>query len=92
MTRTKNIFLGIWLTAALLLAGPALGQETGTVESVQLAAIDAAPVPEMVQLSLNKARVYKLPRKMFFVRVIAFTRRKAISCMACWVSRPCAAR
>ena len=62
MTRTKNIFLGIWLTAALLLAGPALGQETGTVESVQLTAIDAAPVPEMVQLSLNKARVYKLPR------------------------------
>lgn len=57
-----NIFLGIWLTAALLFSGPAIGQEAGAVESVQLAAIDAAPVPESIKLSANKARVYKLPR------------------------------
>ncbi|MFQ5959220.1 MAG: type II and III secretion system protein family protein, partial [Alphaproteobacteria bacterium] len=62
MTRSARTLLAVWAAAALFAAGPANAQDAGTGERTPLGATEAASVPNVVNLGLNKARVYELPQ------------------------------
>ncbi len=60
MIRSARTLLAAWVVAALFAVAPGVAQEVGTIESAALGAVEAPSMPEVVNLGLNKARVYEL--------------------------------
>ncbi|MFQ5784600.1 MAG: type II and III secretion system protein family protein [Alphaproteobacteria bacterium] len=57
--RTAKLLLGFCFATALFVAGPALGQQTGGAPPV-VDAPDSAPLPDVINLPLNKSRIFRL--------------------------------
>ena len=60
MIRSARTLLATWVVVALFAVAPGVAQEVGTIESAALGAVEAPSMPEVVNLGLNKARVYEL--------------------------------
>ncbi len=60
MIYSARTLLAAWVVAALFAVAPGVAQEVGTIESAALGAVEVPSMPEVVNLGLNKARVYEL--------------------------------
>ena len=60
MIYSARTLLAAWVVAALFAVAPGVAQEVGAIESAALGAVEVPSMPEVVNLGLNKARVYEL--------------------------------
>ena len=60
MIYSARTLLAAWVVAALFAVAPGVAQEVGAIESAALGAVEVRSMPEVVNLGLNKARVYEL--------------------------------